>query len=234
MRRCAKLGKQPTWVRVEDALKPAVEIEALVEPFLGGDDPLFGTRFTGSLVDFFDPQALAEFASWPARRADDPVRLRGGPGRLGWAASTYIDLPKNELQFRARAGIPTNLGLTQPLHPKAAYKRSYFVDWPALNAHKAALLPRLDGLRGRPAPGPAALDQRIGFPRRAGADEPQFLPGAALVRTGPVGRAVVEAAPAAACAGCAQLRLELRADRPGKRAGLRERRAGCWRSPSTG
>ena len=140
-----KLGKQPGWVRVEDALKPAGQIEALVAPFLGGSDPLFGTRFTGSLADFFDAQALADLKPEASSR---PAILYGcGAALAGWdGLLIYIDLPKNELQFRARAGIPTNLGLKQALPPKAAYKRSYFVDWPALNAHKAALLPNLDGL----------------------------------------------------------------------------------------
>lgn len=33
----------------------------------------------------------------------------------------------------------TNLGSA-----RASYKRCFFVDWPVLNRHKAALLPRLD------------------------------------------------------------------------------------------
>ena len=41
-----KLGKQPGWVRVEDALKPAGQIEALVAPFLGGS-ACFRPRLVG-------------------------------------------------------------------------------------------------------------------------------------------------------------------------------------------
>ncbi len=140
-----KLGKQPRWVCVDRALRPAYEIEALVAPFLGGEDPLFGTRFTGSLADFFDPAALAALRPEPGA---GPAILYGcGSALAGWEGLLlYVDLPKNELQFRARAGLATNLGLSTALPPKQAYKRSYFVDWPALNAHKAALLPRLDGI----------------------------------------------------------------------------------------
>ena len=140
-----KLGKQPAWARVDDALKTEDEIETLVAPFLGGDDPLFGTRFTGELLDFFNRWALADLRP---SSSGQPLILYGcGAALAGWdGLLLYVDLPKNELQFRARAGIPTNLGLKGALPAKAAYKRSYFVDWPALKAHRAALLPRLDGL----------------------------------------------------------------------------------------
>ena len=39
------------WVSVDDALRPPEEIDALIEPYLGGDDPIFGTRFTGTLAN---------------------------------------------------------------------------------------------------------------------------------------------------------------------------------------
>src|SRR5687768_6063090 len=51
-------GVRAHWVSVAKALRPAAEIETLVEPFLGGDDPLFGKRFTGTLADFFDPRYM--------------------------------------------------------------------------------------------------------------------------------------------------------------------------------
>src|SRR5215831_1614949 len=44
-----RLGIQATWQCVESAWRPSREIESLVAPFLGGDDPIFGRRFTGSL-----------------------------------------------------------------------------------------------------------------------------------------------------------------------------------------
>ncbi len=139
----ARRGLRAHWVQVDTALKPPEDIERLVKPFLGGDDPIFGTRFTGSLSDFFDAGRLANLA--PDPQAAVNILYGCGAALTSWhAALAYIDLPKNELQFRARAGLPTNMGLPGALSAKAAYKRAYFVDWPALKAHKTALLPTLD------------------------------------------------------------------------------------------
>jgi mannose-6-phosphate isomerase class I len=135
---------------VDHALLPANQIEALVAPFLGGDDPLFGRRFTGSLRDFFDPEALAALRPNPRARLN--IVYGCGAALARWLRDdlhgllVYADVPKNEIQYRSRAGHPTNLGLERALDPKAAYKRCYFVDWVAANRHKAALLPRVDVL----------------------------------------------------------------------------------------
>jgi mannose-6-phosphate isomerase class I len=161
----AQRGLRSHWIQVDAALKPPEDVERLVKPFLGGDDPIFGTRFTGSLSDFFDPGLLANLA--PDPQAAVNILYGCGAALAGWrAALAYVDLPKNELQFRARAGRPTNIGVPGALNAKAAYKRSYFVDWPALKAHKTALLPTLDLIIDSQRP-----------------DEPAMLSGEAL-RTG--------------------------------------------------
>src|SRR5215207_4802400 len=51
-------GVQPGWVSAAKTLRPADEIETLVEPFLGGGDPIFGKRFSGMLADFFELGSL--------------------------------------------------------------------------------------------------------------------------------------------------------------------------------
>lgn len=138
-----KQGKRVTWLNINKALLPEAEINALIKPFLGGDDPLFGMRFTGQLPDFFDKEKLK--AITPDMAADVSIVYGCGASLAGWDAPlVYLDVPKNELQFRSRAGSICNLGASKPKPPQEMYKRFYFVDWIALNKHKAELLPSMD------------------------------------------------------------------------------------------
>ena len=137
------LGCEANWVSVASALLPEERIQALAEPFLGGDDPLFGTRFTGKLSDFFDPDRLRRLK--PSPTASLNIIYGCGAALAGWkGCMVYVDLPKIEVQFRSRAGTVCNLGMAKPIDPKPQYKRFYFVDWVALNAHKASIFPELD------------------------------------------------------------------------------------------
>jgi mannose-6-phosphate isomerase class I len=53
-------------------------------------------------------------------------------------------MPKNEIQYRSRAGGVLNLGMNHVLPPKKQYKRMFFVDWPVLNKHKQKILRSID------------------------------------------------------------------------------------------
>jgi mannose-6-phosphate isomerase class I len=134
-------GVQPGWVSAAKALRPADEIETLVEPFLGGGDPIFGKRFSGMLADFFEPGSL------PSDDPESEMVIYYGVGAsllIENAYLVYVDVPKNEIQYRARAGSIHNLGAAASTDATKMYKRFYFVDWVVLNAHKAALLPKMD------------------------------------------------------------------------------------------
>jgi mannose-6-phosphate isomerase class I len=141
----AVYGLTVTWLDVRTAHLPAPQLEALLAPFLGGDDPLFGTRYTGQLADFFDPEALVGLR--PSSATDLSIVYGCGAALARWdeAAVVYVEVPKNEIQFRSRAGSITNLGAAAATSPKAMYKRFYFVDWVVLNAHKVKLLPTISG-----------------------------------------------------------------------------------------
>ncbi len=142
----ASLDCSTHWIDIRQALRPEAEIEQLVKPFLGGSDPLFGTRFTGHLIDFFNREGLASLV--PKPQSELTILYGCGAGLVNWDGPLlYVDLPKNELQYRSRAGVISNLGVEDSkTSPQQQYKRFYFVDWPALNRHKEQILPRSIGL----------------------------------------------------------------------------------------
>jgi len=136
-------GKKVSVYDISECLKPEEEVNRLISPFIGGDDPLFGTRATIGLADFFDRDKLAAAAH--DRSADISIIYGTGAALSGAGGfMIYIDLPKNELQFRARAGAVTNLGASEATDFKEMYRRFYFVDWVVLNRHKQELVRTAD------------------------------------------------------------------------------------------
>ena len=133
-------GVRANWIATADFLKSEPAIERMLAPFLGGDDPLFGKRFTGELADFFmatpPPSPLPNelergsasiatslFAGGEVSPHRYGGRFRGGSEHklstiiygcgaflFGAGFRVYIDLPKNEAQYRSRAGLLSELG----------------------------------------------------------------------------------------------------------------------------
>ncbi|WPU95016.1 class I mannose-6-phosphate isomerase [Mucilaginibacter sabulilitoris] len=135
-------GLTINWIETSAYLKPAGDIDVLTEPFLGTSDAVWGTKCTLSLHDFYDLDKLIGQA--PNQAYDINIVMGTGAFLIGWDVPViYIDLPKNELQFRMRAGSITNLGTSQVKGPFQMYKRFYFVDWVLLNAHKKQILDKI-------------------------------------------------------------------------------------------
>jgi len=136
-------GVNVSWQDVRPAMLPSAEIDKRIEPFLGGGDPLFGTRCTLRLAELFDAGKLRNLQ--PDPQADLNIIYGPGASIAGWEGClVYVDLPKNAMQYRAREGSIANLGAQQTAHPKAMYKRFYFVDWILLNRHKDELAGKVD------------------------------------------------------------------------------------------
>lgn len=129
------------FVDVSSALLSEEQIDKKVEDYLGGNDPVFGRLYEGDLADFFDQDMLELLKSSSEIRSI----LYGTGASLAWKDSPviYIDIPKNEIQYRSRAGSICNIGKEEPEDSKTMYKRFYFVDWPVCNRHKQRLLPQI-------------------------------------------------------------------------------------------
>jgi mannose-6-phosphate isomerase class I len=135
-----KKGYSVNWINTSGFLKPEQQIREMTAPFLGGDDPLFGKRTSLNLEDFFISEKLKSVT--PDRDSDLNILIGPGAALSGWDGMLiYIDIPKNEIQFRARAGSVSNLGYRISSDPKKMYKCSYFVDWVVLNKHKEKIMP---------------------------------------------------------------------------------------------
>ena len=94
-------------------------------------------------VRWFDPGKLNAFR--PDQEADINVLIGIGAALAGWKAPIiYVDVPKNEIQYRIRAGWVKNLGMYKPKDNPQTYKHFFFVVWVVLNRHKAECLAQID------------------------------------------------------------------------------------------
>lgn len=138
----ARRGLKVRIQRTEDWFLPPAELDVLLAPYLGEDTSVWGFRTDKTLRDLFDPRRVA--ASRPVPGADIHIVL--GPGAAladPDAPVIYFEIPKNEIQYRMRAGSVFNLGCRKADHPTEMYKRAYFVDWILLNRHRKEILGRI-------------------------------------------------------------------------------------------
>jgi mannose-6-phosphate isomerase class I len=177
-------GVRTSWIDCSAFVKSKNDIDKIISPFIGGDDPVFGKRTNLNLKDFIDMARLRK--ALPDTAADINFIIGPGASLSGWKGlKVYIDIPKNEIQFRSRAGSILNLGASIPGDPKAMYKRFYFIDWIVLNKHKENLLPDIDIIIDEQNPEKpvwmegATLRQTLsGMAKNAFRVRPWFEPGA--------------------------------------------------------
>jgi predicted NBD/HSP70 family sugar kinase/mannose-6-phosphate isomerase class I len=143
--------------------KPADVIGALVKPFIGQPGEVWGKRADLSLSDLFDVTAIQQLDR--STGANLHVIIGTGAAFAGWGSLVYIDIPKNEIQYRMRAGQRVSLTVAGPRDPAGGagggkpvetddgektlsnaeiYKRLYFVDWVLNKRHRQSIYPSID------------------------------------------------------------------------------------------
>ncbi|MBS9525636.1 class I mannose-6-phosphate isomerase [Litoribacter alkaliphilus] len=139
-----KLEIEVCWKNINDAIKPEEEIERLIEPFIGKGDPVFGKIFEGEIKDFYEEEKIKQIKP---HKNKITILYGCGSALAKWDVPViYVEVPKNEIQFRSRSKTICNLGATSPIPSQEQYKRFFFIDWQVLNRHKKALLPKIDVL----------------------------------------------------------------------------------------
>ncbi len=136
-------------IRARDGMLPPEKIDALVQPFLGGDDPVFGFLCGLILPQFFDEGRLAALRSRAADTTGGLVLVVGCGATLVAEPDilVYADLARWEAQLRFRRNEAANLGVeNRRLAASLQYKRAFFVDWRVCDRWKRPLIARWDFL----------------------------------------------------------------------------------------
>ena len=141
------------------AFKTPDEVDALAAPFLGGDDPIFGSLAPLEVEAFLDTQKRE--ALHQQLETMSGVVVVYGPGATLCAEPdllVYADMPRWEGQLRQRRGEVNNLGVpNRGLKGSLQYKRAYFLDWRVCDRLKRETLPRWDFLLDTTVPGDPKL-----------------------------------------------------------------------------
>jgi mannose-6-phosphate isomerase class I len=145
-----KTALNPTLaIETTTLFKSPHEIDAMLEPYLGGD-PVFG-RMNGTVIeDFLDPKQLAD-AQIAITKTESGLMLVVGTGASLVSPNpnvlVYSDMARWEIQRRQRQNLVPNLGAANEAEGSSLkYKRAFFVDWRAADRLKKTLLPSLDFL----------------------------------------------------------------------------------------
>jgi mannose-6-phosphate isomerase class I len=134
-------------LRSSEALLPPDQIDALVAPFLGGDDPLFGFLSGLKLPEFFDEEKVRHLRGRLEGVKAGLVLVIGIGARFIAEGDTivYADLSRWEAQNRFRRHEAGNLGAgNRDLPAGLLYKRAYFVDWRVADRWKRPLIAEWD------------------------------------------------------------------------------------------
>ncbi|MGN6533889.1 MAG: ROK family protein [Ginsengibacter sp.] len=134
-----KMYKKVLWFEASAFLKDETKIEKLVKPYLGEKDSVWGSKTRLGLEDFYDTETLQNVNS-KVEGYDLVIFIGTGAALCNWQAPVvYVDLPKNEVQYRLRAGFGNHIGASKNADWPSVYKHLYFVDWVVLKEHRKAI-----------------------------------------------------------------------------------------------
>jgi len=136
-------------IDAREALLPPAAVDAVVAPYLGGTDPVFGFLSGLELPEFFDAARVARLRDTVADTHRGLVLIVGCGARLVADGDmlVYADLARWEAQLRFRRNETGNLGANNPtLAASLQYKRAYFVDWRVCDRWKRPLIAKWDFL----------------------------------------------------------------------------------------
>jgi len=134
-------------IDVRELMLEPEAIERLVEPFLGGDDPVFGFLSGLNLPAFFDAVNVGAARESVDQVESGTVLIVGVGATLVHPGDVlvYADLARWEAQLRFRRNEACNLGTENyELKWNAQYKRAFFVDWRVADRWKRPLIGRWD------------------------------------------------------------------------------------------
>lgn len=130
-----------------EAMRASEEIDTLVAPFLGGDDPVFGFLSDLELPEFFDPAKIGRLRRQVEQAEKGLILVAGCGARLVHQGDilVYADLARWEAQLRFRRNESNNLGVqNRALAASLKYKRAFFVDWRVCDRWKRPLISQWD------------------------------------------------------------------------------------------
>ena len=134
----AERGVETRLVDARGFLAEWDEVRRLTAASILPDDPVFGRIFEGTLEDLFADPGHLDLGP----EEDGAVVFGPGSALVEHDVLWYADRPKWQSLAAVRRGEASNLG--QPSGEPGSEQRLLFVDWPVLDRHKQALLPRLD------------------------------------------------------------------------------------------
>jgi len=147
-------------IQASQAMHASERIDALVAPFLGGDDPVFGFLSGLALSQFFDTGKIEHLRSQVAGVSEGVVLIVGCGARLVVEGDilVYADLARWEAQNRFRRNETSNLGVENRTMPASLqYKRAFFVDWRVADRWKRPLIGKWDFVLDTNNPGEPKL-----------------------------------------------------------------------------